>query len=315
MISALVTMLVTFFLIFSKAGKTVIDIPSDRSLHEQPTPRIGGVGLMAGILSGWAIMIRSTSLWIIAPLLILFIVSLIDDIKHLPVAKRLIAHAIAALLFIWGAGLFGQSLWIALLCFLIILWATNLYNFMDGSDGLAGGMTLLGFTAYGIALLMHEQPAQAMLAFSVGAAALGFLYHNFPPAKVFMGDAGSIPLGFLAAALGLHGWLDDAWFWWFPILVFSPFIVDASVTLLKRWAQGKAITEAHREHYYQRLIQMGWKHKHVAAAEYLLMLGALISGLLNIHTELPGTLLMAWAGVYISLMLLIDYHWARRNEI
>ncbi len=156
---------------------------------------------------------------------------------------------------------------------LFTVWMTNLYNFMDGSDGLAGGMALFGFSMYGIAALLGDNDTFAMLNFSVAAAALGFLYYNFPPAKVFMGDAGSIPLGFLVAGMGLWGWQLGCWGAWFPLLAFSPFIVDASVTLVKRTLHGVKITEAHREHYFQRAIQMGWRHRQVALVEYVLMLG------------------------------------------
>ncbi len=258
MIAALVAMLVITFLLYGKAGKQIQDIPNERSLHDTPIPRIGGVGLMAGLLSAWAIMLLSLAWWVVLPMIFLFAVSLRDDMRGLPVRSRLLAHFAAAAVLVFGSGMVVQGAVAALLVLLGVVWMTNLYNFMDGSDGLAGGMTLFGFTMYGVAALMHGDETQAMLNFSIGAAGLGFLYYNFCPAKVFMGDAGAIPLGFLAAAMGLWGWQQGHWPGWFPLLVFSPFIMDATVTLLKRTARGAKITEAHCEHYYQRMVQIGW---------------------------------------------------------
>ena len=107
---------------------------------------------------------------------------------------------------------------------------------------------------------------------TLAGASLGFLFFNFPPSRIFMGDAGSIPLGFLSAAVGLHGFLTGQWSWWFGFLVFSPFWVDATVTLLKRLLRGERIWHAHREHYYQRLILSGWSHRRTIASYYFLML-------------------------------------------
>lgn len=310
-VAALVSMLLTFVLLQSKAGKGIQDIPNERSLHEAPVPRIGGAGLLAGMLSGWALMFKSLEWWIVLPLVLLFGVSLLDDMQGLSVKKRFTAHIAAALILVLGSGLLVQNPIVALAVMVASVWMTNLYNFMDGSDGLAGGMAFFGFSMYGLASLMHEQDTPAMINFAVSAAALGFLYHNFHPAKVFMGDAGSIPLGFLAAALGLWGWQHGAWPAWFPLLVFSPFIVDATVTLIKRSLRGARVTEAHREHYYQRMVQMGWGHRNVALAEYALMLAAGISAVWGQRQsgETVWVLLLAWGCIYAALMLALDYRW------
>ncbi len=311
MIAALVAMLVTTFLLYGKAGKQIQDIPNERSLHDTPIPRIGGVGLMAGLLSAWAIMLLSLAWWVVLPMIFLFAVSLRDDMRGLPVRSRLLAHFAAAAVLVFGSGMVVQGAVAALLVLLGVVWMTNLYNFMDGSDGLAGGMTLFGFTMYGVAALMHGDETQAMLNFSIGAAGLGFLYYNFCPAKVFMGDAGAIPLGFLAAAMGLWGWQQGHWPGWFPLLVFSPFIMDATVTLLKRTARGAKITEAHCEHYYQRLVQIGWGHRNVALLGYVLMITAGVSAIwaMRLSTDLPWFLFLLWGSVYAVLMLALDSRW------
>lgn len=311
LIAALITMLVTTIILFSKVGKEIQDIPNERSLHAQPIPRIGGIGLMAGLLSAWGLMIKSLAWWVVLPLVILFIVSLLDDMRGLRVRSRLLAQITAAAILVFGSGLLTQNILVSLFMIFCIIWMTNLFNFMDGSDGLAAGMAFFGFTMYGVAALMHGADNQAMLNFSISAAGLGLLYYNFHPAQVFMGDAGSIPLGFLTAAMGLWGWQLALWPAWFPLLVFSPFIMDASVTLLKRTLNRKKISEAHREHYYQRLVLIGWGHRNVALFEYSLMLaaGASAIGWLNHSTEWPWILFLIWGSIYSSLMLILDYRW------
>jgi len=311
LISALVALVLTLLLTQSKHGKWV-DIPNERSLHTGPTPRIGGVALMAGILSGWLLMSQFWIGWITLPALFLFALSLADDMRGLSAKTRLIAHFVAALAALWGAGI--GWLWLLPLL-LFIVWMTNLYNFMDGSDGLAGGMAVFGFGFYGIAGLVNGDEIFAMLSFTVGAAALGFLFHNFPPAKVFMGDAGSIPLGFFAATFGVWGWQHGYWPFWYPLLVFSPFVADATVTLFKRILRGEQLAQAHRSHYYQRLVQMGWGHRNTAIAEYVLMFLAGASALRGLGMSVRGQclLLICWGVIYFGLMIWVDRCW-NRNE-
>jgi UDP-GlcNAc:undecaprenyl-phosphate GlcNAc-1-phosphate transferase len=310
LVAALVTMLLTIILLSSKVGREIQDVPNERSLHDAPIPRIGGVGLMAGVFCGWALIFKSLAWWVVLPVIILFVVSLLDDVHGLPVRRRLLAHFAAAAMLVIGCGVLWQNALLALLVLLYAVWMTNLYNFMDGSDGLAGGMAFFGFSMYGVAALMHGDDAQAMLNFSVGAAALGFLYYNVHPARVFLGDAGSIPLGFLSAAMGVRGWQSGLWPAWFPLLVFSPFIMDASVTLLKRALCGKKIWQAHREHYYQRLIQLGHGHRNTALLEYLLMFASGASAVWAMRQpQLPWLLFLAWGGIYAALMLALDWRW------
>lgn len=308
LVSALVTLVLTFILMTSKTGIIVRDIPNERSLHSTPVPRVGGIALMAGVLSGWALLAQFLPWWTALPALGLFALSLLDDMRSLSAGTRLIGHFLAALVVVTGAGV--SLLW-SIPVLLFIVWMTNLYNFMDGSDGLAGGMALFGFGGYGVGAWLGGSEMLALLNFSVAAAALGFLVFNFHPAKVFMGDAGSIPLGFLAAVFGVSGWQAGYWPFWFPLLVFSPFVADATVTLLKRMRRGERLSQAHRSHYYQRLVQLGWGHRNTALAEYALMLLAGMSALWGIglaHTA-QGYLLLGWGMVYLALMGWIDRRW------
>ena len=312
-ISVVVTILLTIVLLRSKTANKIIDIPNDRSLHSAPVPRIGGVALIVGVLSGWSIMFGSLMWWMLLPLIALFAVSIIDDVRNLSVRWRLLVHLGAALIFVVVSGLMAQNFILGLAMMFLVVWMTNLYNFMDGSDGLAGGMTLIGFSIYGVAALLGHNEPFAMLNLSVAAAAAGFLVFNFHPAKIFMGDAGSIPLGFLAAAMGLWGWQIQLWPAWFPLLVFSPFILDATVTLLKRMFRGDKVWKPHREHYYQRLLMLGVGHRNTSLIEYSLMLGAGLSALWALHQPTSiGIVIAIWSIVYISAMLSVDALWRRR---
>ncbi|MDD5300782.1 MAG: glycosyltransferase family 4 protein [Gallionella sp.] len=307
LVSILATLALAFVLTTGKIGGIVHDIPNERSLHDKPIPRTGGIALMAGVLSGW-LLLQFWPWWVCLPALGLFALSLVDDLRNLSPKTRLIGHFIAALIAVSGAGM--PLLWF-IPVLLFVVWMTNLYNFMDGSDGLAGGMALFGFGCYGAGAWMGGNEAFALLNFSVAAAALGFLFFNFSPARIFMGDAGSIPLGFLAATFGAWGWQQGYWPFWFPLLVFSPFVADATMTLLKRARRGEKLSQAHRSHYYQRLVQMGWGHRNTALAEYALMLLAGASALwgMNMGNTVQSCLLLAWSIVYFVLMAWIDRRW------
>ncbi|HEU0187771.1 MAG TPA: glycosyltransferase family 4 protein [Gallionellaceae bacterium] len=299
----------------SRASAKLQDTPNDRSLHTTPVPRSGGIAILAGMLAGWSLYLPVITWWLLWPMLGLFVVSLIDDLRGLSVEKRLFAHLIAAAALVYGAGVWAQhGVIVSISLLLLTVWMTNLYNFMDGSDGLAGGMTLIGFSTLGLASLWVQSPTLFVLNFSVAAAAAGFLWFNFSPARIFMGDAASIPLGFLVAAMGVWGWQRLLWPFWFPMLAFAPFIVDATVTLIKRSLHGRKITEAHRDHYYQRLVRLGAGHGNTALLAYVLMLGSAGTALwLLKHPADMWPLLSAWGAIYAVLMLWLDQRWKERG--
>jgi UDP-N-acetylmuramyl pentapeptide phosphotransferase/UDP-N-acetylglucosamine-1-phosphate transferase len=288
-----------------------LDRPNERSLHSQPVPRSGGLPIMVGVLA--AFLLLPAPIAIAVPAFALACVSLVDDWRGLPIAIRLSVHAAAAAAYAWLA-LGALPWWTQLAAALAVLWMTNLYNFMDGSDGLAGGMTVLGFGFLGFAA-SPANDAIALAAFCIAAAALAFLVFNFHPARIFMGDVGSIPLGFMAAAFGLLGWQRGLWPLWFPAAVFSPFIVDASATLVKRILCGERFWEPHREHYYQRLVRLGWGHRKTALAEYALMLfcGMLSHWALGRPLYLQLIVIMTLATLFVCLAASIDLAWRRAS--
>lgn len=291
-----------------------LDEPNQRSLHHRPIPRAGGVGIMVAAAIG---AVQAGGPWLAVSLaLSLAAVSALDDQFSLPIPFRFFAHFLAAS-GLWAGGGLAVDGWPAMLAAVIaVVWMTNLYNFMDGADGLAGGMALFGFAAYAFAASEGGDPQIAVFSGCIAAGAAGFLLFNFHPARIFMGDVGSIPLGFLAAALGLEGLRRDLWPLWFPIVVFSPFIVDASVTLLRRMLHGKRIWQAHREHHYQVMVRGGLGHRTTALIWYVLMAAVAASAcaVLEIARQRWLPMLGFWTIVYFCLAYAVDARYRRHIE-
>lgn len=285
-----------------------MDHPNARSLHETPTPRVGGLGVVAGVGVASLWLADTALLPVIFSAFALAAVSLLDDFRSLSVWVRFLAHFGVALSCVVALGFTD---WTFFVVALVAVWMTNLYNFMDGADGLAGGMATIGFSALALAAWLGGATGFPAFCAAIAAAALAFLRFNFPPARIFMGDAGSIPLGFLSAALGIQGALQGVWPVWYPLAVFSPFIVDASVTLSKRIMRREQIWRPHKEHYYQRLIRMGWGHRETVLAEYALMLVISIAATIALDwtTMWQGGFLFACALCYAALAFTIDSKW------
>ncbi|KVD95402.1 hypothetical protein WI90_06585 [Burkholderia ubonensis] len=294
------------------AWRLAIDTPNWRSLHTIPVPRVGGWGLVPSTLVASLIVGAGSRIgYALAGMTALAVLSFVDDRRGLPAKVRFAVHFVIAGLFVWSLGT-GGGLWAAIVLGVAIVWMTNLYNFMDGLDGLAGGMALFGFGAYAWEAAGHASEL-AIVASALAGAALGFLVFNFHPAKIFLGDVGSIPLGFMAGALGLYGWRNEVWPLWYPAVVFSPFIVDASLTLVKRAIRKERVWEAHREHYYQRLARMGMAHRPIAAVWYGLMAASALLGnaMLQMSALAQYAILTLW---YLGLLLAcfrLDSVWKR----
>ncbi|HUN68448.1 MAG TPA: glycosyltransferase family 4 protein [Burkholderiales bacterium] len=313
---AFVVSLACLWVLLLPAGRRLLlDRPNARSLHEKPVPRSGGIAILAGIVAGIAASTADMNYAIASTLgiaLALAAISLVDDVFVLPALIRLAAHlaaAAAAMAILIGV---AEPLRFALLA-LAVAWYANLYNFMDGSDGLAGGMAVFGFGAYAWAAHQAGHAALVTASASIAVASFAFLLLNFHPARLFMGDVGSVPLGFLAGALGVLGWRDGAWPLWFPILVFAPFVCDATLTLAKRLLRGERVWQAHREHYYQRLVRMGFGHRGAAGIEYLAMTGCVATALLARTAEpsIQAGALGASAIALTAVAVWIDLRWAR----
>ncbi len=295
-------------------ARALPDQPNERSLHSAPVPRSGGVAIMLPVLvSGW---LAAPELRLaLACALLLALMSFLDDLRPISPALRLLVHVLAAAVLIF-AGFSHWPLILALCVVVATVWLTNLYNFMDGSDGLAGGMSAFGFACYAIIAAMQGHTALTIVSASIAMCAMAFLLFNFHPARIFMGDTGSIPLGFLAAAVGVTGWDQGLWPAYVPVLIFSPFIVDATMTLMHRLANKEKVWVAHRNHYYQRLVRMGMGHRSTALAEYALMAAAAGSAIAmtQISVGFRIALLSIWIMAYVVLAMAIDHRWRHHQE-
>ena len=298
----------------------LLDHPNERSLHSQPTPRTGGVAILAGFVSAipvWQFAVDGAGpvVCLVAGALLIAMFSFLDDRRGLPIGVRFLGHALGAGLVVIGAGLTLPPLfpemsmpwpvWLELtLSMLFLVWMVNLYNFMDGMDGFAGGMASIGFGTFAILGQIAGNPPFAALSLTIAVAAGGFLLFNFPPARIFMGDTGSATLGLLAGGFMLWGVRDGVYPLWVALLVFSPFIVDASVTLVRRLLRGERVWQAHKSHYYQRLVQSGWGHRKTVLYEYALMLACGLSALFARYLNPQGqvALVLFWCLVYPLLM-------------
>lgn len=256
----------------------ILDRPNERSSHSVPTPRGGGLAIMAVLLPAWlaiTLLVPGASigaLWPIAAALVLAIVSWRDDLVAMPVSARLIAHILAVLIGLVALAEHGPvfqglvPLWLdrAAAAFLW-LWFLNLFNFMDGIDGIAAGESAaLGIGVALVAMAAGLGNALPFYGLTAAAAALGFLWWNWHPARVFMGDVGSVPLGYLLGWLLLELASRGAWA---PALILPLYyLADASLTLLRRLLRGERIWRAHREHFYQRATQGGLSHAQVVTA-------------------------------------------------
>jgi UDP-N-acetylmuramyl pentapeptide phosphotransferase/UDP-N-acetylglucosamine-1-phosphate transferase len=301
-------------------GRLPQDNPSDRSLHDRPVSRVGGLAIWAGFMPVallGALPMAGAPI-VLAAWIAVAAVSFADDWRGVRPAVRLGVHALASLMvaamILRPEAAEGRTLMPALAIAgtaTVFVWSANLFNFMDGNDGLAALMAICGFGAYGVAAMIAGAPAEAYLA--LVAATFPFLAVNVPPARTFMGDGGSIPLGFLAAVFGLAGIRAGTWPGWFPLLAFLPFIADTTVTMIRRIARGEHLFEPHKTHYYQRLHRMGAGHAGTLLFYGVLIAGTSASALFTLASG-PAAgwrVLGAWTAAIGVLFAGIDYHWRK----
>jgi UDP-N-acetylmuramyl pentapeptide phosphotransferase/UDP-N-acetylglucosamine-1-phosphate transferase len=255
-------------------------------MHIAPVPRGGGIGILLGVMVGalalgvsfvdWSVRLAVTGS------VLLVIIALWDDRKSAPPFYRLVIQVFAASCLL--AALYYQlpgtidplPLWkillLSLALVLAIVWSVNLYNFMDGMDGLAAVMAIIGFGCLAWFGWHGGEMMYASMVLIIAAACAGFLPFNLHPAKMFMGDVGSTLLGFWVAGFSLWGLVLTLYPWWVPLLIFSPFWVDATVTLVSRVLKREKIFQAHQSHAYQRLVKSGFRQNRTLLLETALML-------------------------------------------
>jgi UDP-N-acetylmuramyl pentapeptide phosphotransferase/UDP-N-acetylglucosamine-1-phosphate transferase len=285
-ISFIATVALTALFISNKSPVKILDHPNERSLHAVPVPRTGGIAIMLMYYCTCvvALIYQGAGGWFygyITGLLLVTGISILDDFIPQSVKKRLFVQVISTLIFI-SVLMMSESVFSRLTLPILIpgtifilfyvIWMTNLYNFMDGMDGFAGGMTVFGFGCYTLVGYMASDHLFFLASAVLAASALGFLVFNFPPARIFMGDTGSSTIGFTVGAFSIWAHLAGYMHILLSILLFSPFIFDATITLSKRIIRKERFWLPHKTHYYQRLVEKGLGHRKTVLLEYGLML-------------------------------------------
>jgi Fuc2NAc and GlcNAc transferase len=292
----------------------IIDHPTTRSSHARPTARGGGVGFVVAYLiavpalHAAGMLAVELMIALVGAGAIVSMIGFADDHRHVPAHYRLLVHVIAAVWLTYWLGLpsasdvfRGTASWpdwlSAILVMLYVLWIINLYNFMDGIDGLASVEAVtVGLGSALLAYLTFPDQEFWIPPLFLAAAVAGFFYFNLPPARIFMGDVGSGFLGASLAALTVY-WLSHAPpLFWSATILLGAFVVDATVTLLRRLGRGERVYDAHRSHAYQHAARR-FGHKAVTYA----------IGLVNVIWLLPIAWLISSSRVSLAVGLIVAY--------
>lgn len=288
--------LVSFFLtekiITYARKKEIYDIPNERSLHIIPTPVGGGIAIVIAWYAGLTVLffcgIITKSLFLaLLSGVFLAIISFVDDLVGIKPVFRLLIHFLTAIIAFWLLGglrpLIMPSIEIKYIYIIYpiaiigMVWFINLFNFMDGVDGFASVEAII---IAGVLFIFTWNMTTILLISCI----VGFLYWNWPKAKIFMGDVGSTQLGFILVVLGInfHDTYDFSILNW--IMLASPFWFDATLTLFRRWRNGENLSQGHKKHVYQRIVQAGFSHSKVLL--FLIVINLINIMLIGIYREI-----------------------------
>lgn len=310
-------------------ARSLIDVPNVRSSHSIPTPRGGGVAIVLSFLLVLPALaafqqISWHFMWaLLGSGLAVAVIGFLDDHGHIAARWRLLGHFLAAswgliwigglppieaLGFLVNLGLFGN-----LLAAVFLVWLLNLYNFMDGIDGVASVEAISVCVGGSLLFVAIGVPEATLVSLLLAAAVTGFLFWNFPPAKIFMGDAGSGFLGITLGVLSLQAaWIAPQLFWCWMILL-GVFIVDATFTLLRRLLRGDKVYEAHRSHAYQFAARQYGRHLPVTLAVLIINVIWLLPLSLMVALQIIDGL-VGVAIAYIPLLVLVIKYKAGKLE-
>jgi len=253
--------------------KGIVDAPNMRSSHKTPTPRGGGLAVILVILVASTLILNETLPgyhWLFGATLFIGLISWIDDLNGLSPIIRLLSQFISVGCVLWlmpASNLYFHGVfpfWFDnLIAIILWVWFINLFNFMDGIDGI----TVVEASSIGLGLFLMMmfggvELTHGLLGLVIAAAVIGFVWWNWHPAKLFLGDVGSVPLGFLLGWLLLEVLASPVW----PVAIVLPlyYLTDATITLLRRAFQGERIWQAHRKHFYQQAIGNGLSHTRIS---------------------------------------------------
>lgn len=298
----------------------LLDRPNQRSSHTETRPRAGGVVfilvwmLFSLVLAVGGDGFSSLAIALLPGAALVALVGFLDDRLSLSAKTRFLVQLLAVMLFLFSIHgvsqlhLFAHTwhfgLVSTLFAALLMLWSINLFNFMDGLDGIAGVETLFVLVVGGVFLSLSGLYPLAILAWSLASCVAGFLYCNWPPAKIFMGDVGSATLGFIIIAIALlgqklHSLSLVPWF-----ILYGVFLFDATTTLLRRILRGDTWYQSHRKHAYQRLHQAGWSHQQVLTA--VITINSILACFACLAFLLPQ---LEWLMLLCSLATLCISYW------
>jgi UDP-N-acetylmuramyl pentapeptide phosphotransferase/UDP-N-acetylglucosamine-1-phosphate transferase len=319
--TALAAALTTRLVLAGLRRRAILDHPNERSSHAMPTPRGGGIAVVAVLIPSWILLHRfdagggGMSLWLaIAGIVALATLSWLDDLYSLSAGLRIVCHGLVVAVVLASlppGDLVFQGLLPPLAdhvaAGILWLWFINLLNFMEGIDGISGveaisiglGLALLAAVSGDLALR-----ADTPFALALAGTALGFLVWNWHPARLFLGDVGSVPLGFALGWLLLHAAV--AGYWAAALILPLYYLADATITIGRRALRGARIWQAHREHFYQRAVAQGRDHAAVARA---IAIGnvVLIGCALVAEQSGGGVKLLALAAAVLTVALLLAH--------
>lgn len=315
-----------FFIRKYAIAHSLMDVPNDRSSHIAPTPRGGGFAIVLTFCVStflmWFYLGHSGKeiLILLLPSVLIAFVGFWDDHGDLSPKIRLLFHFSASIIFLFGVSVMQQiesgsiivTTILLILALFYLVWFINLYNFMDGINGIATLQAISIFAALGLFFVLGGHDTLAILAFLLVAASLGFLVWNFPSAKLFMGDGGSGFLGFIIAAFAVSSIsVDLKYFWIFNIMAMI-FICDSTVTLMKRFIAGEAVLKAHKNHAYQIASRLTGTHYSVSTMVFAINCCWLFPVSYAVYVELVGGIV----GVSIAAVpIIILVHLLHKKKI
>ena len=308
----------------------VMDVPNVRSSHSVPIPRMGGIAIVIAamfsftswlFLTGGEVFLPSAIWTVLLFALMMSAMGLLDDLSGLTALFRFLVEIAcsAGLIFLLAMRVpffpmegysIPQSVWVPIGVFCVV-WMLNLYNFMDGIDGLAGGEAAVAASFFFLVFAHFGESGWAVANLIVAAASMGFLVHNWPPAKVFMGDVGSDFLGAFFGMQAVAAALTTPVP--FPVLLlpFANFILDTTYTLFRRMLCGEKWYRGHRSHFYQRMTNLGMSHARVTGLELVSVVLSCLAAALYLRSGMQGRILAVSA---VLIGLIATGVWVYRKE-
>lgn len=302
-----------------------VDLPNNRKIHEKVVPRLGGVAIYLSFLISILIHFDYISKHIrglIFGSLIIVICGIWDDIKELNYKTKLLFQLIASIvlmshgvminkvsiLSVDGASFMNLG-WLSIpISILWIIGVTNAVNLIDGLDGLACGLATISSVFLFIIFIFTGNPAMALMIIALAGSCLGFLPYNFNPARIFMGDTGSMFLGFILAGMSIQGTVKYATtiIMFIPLLIIGLPLYDTLVTMLRRFIQGSSIMEPDKQHFHHRMLSMGLNQKQVAILSYIVNIVLGILALIILFSDNSNMLIIILAITVITLFMIVE---------